>query len=162
MSLPVIRLLTGEQPVAAASADQFLLHFLPYFSVAIGSVAKAGEGKYSFDAFALMVANFWVHIHASLRALFRRRGSFVVTPKSGAASRQPRAVIPALLAIAVLAATAVFGLIRDQSAGTLNNAAFALMHVCVLSAGALPALRRPPHEESEPVYEAEPSEVLAR
>ena len=142
MSLPVIRLLTGAQPVAAASADQFLIHFIPYFAASIASVAKAGEGRYSFDAFTLMVANFWVHIHASLRAVFRRPGGFVVTPKEGANERQPKAVIPALLAIAALSATAIFGLVRDQSAGTLNNVAFALMHVAVLSAGAVGALHR--------------------
>jgi cellulose synthase (UDP-forming) len=144
MSLPVIRLLTGAQPVSAASADQFLMHFLPYFAASIASVAKAGEGQYSFDAFTLMVANFWVHIHASLRAVFRRPGGFVVTPKEGTNRRQPKAVVPALLAIAALSATAVFGLLRDQSAGTLNNVAFALLHVAVLLAGAIGALRREP------------------
>jgi cellulose synthase (UDP-forming) len=142
MSLPVIRLLTGAQPVAAASADQFLLHFLPYFSSAIGAVAVAGEGRYTFEAFTLMVANFWVHVHASLRTLLGKAGSFVVTPKEGAATRQPRAVAPTLVAIGVLTATALVGLWRDQSAGTLNNVAFALMHVAVLGAGAWPALRR--------------------
>jgi cellulose synthase (UDP-forming) len=143
MSLPVIRLLTGAQPVSAASADQFLLHFLPYFTGAILSVAVAGRGRYSFDAFTLMVANFWVHIHATTRALFRRPGGFVVTPKEGEDRRQPGAVLPALIAIAVLLATAGVGLLRDLSAGTLNNVAFAGLHVAILVAGALPALRRP-------------------
>lgn len=163
MSLPVIRLLTGHQPVDSASADQFLLHFLPYFAVAIGSVAKAGEGRYSFDAFTLMVANFWVHIHASLRAIFRRPGSFVVTPKESAGTRQPSAVVPALVAAAALFATAVFGLLRDQSAGTLNNAAFAMMHVTVLMAGALPALRRRPSPQptDDPVLDERADALVA-
>ncbi len=141
MSLPVIRLLTGAQPVAAASADQFLLHFLPYFGAAIGAVAVAGEGRYSFEAFTLMVANFWIHIHASIRTLLGRSGRFVVTPKEGAGTRQPRAVAPALLAMGILSLTALAGLMRDQSAGTLNNVAFALMHVVVLGVGAWPALK---------------------
>ena len=142
MSLPVIRLLTRAQPVAAASADQFLLHFLPYFGAAIGAVAVAGEGRYSFEAFTLMVANFWIHIHASIRALLGRAGRFVVTPKEGAGTRQPRSIFPALVAIAILSVTALVGVWRDQSAGTINNVAFALMHVAVLVTGAWPALRR--------------------
>jgi cellulose synthase (UDP-forming) len=144
MSLPVIRLLTGAQPVSAASADQFLLHFLPYFTGAILSVAVAGRGRYTFDAFTLMVANFWVHVHAAARALFGRPGRFVVTPKEGENTLQPSAVLPALVAIGVLVATAGLGLWRDFSAGTLNNVAFAALHVTILAAGALPALRRSP------------------
>lgn len=152
MTLPVIRLLTGAQPVSAASADQFLLHFLPYFGGAILSVAIAGEGRYSFEAFTLMAASFWVHVHASLRAVLRRPGRFVVTPKVGAGTRQPWAVLPALAAVGVLAATAGVGLWRDQSAGTLNNVAFALLHVVVLLVGVWPAL----HHQAEPLEEIEP------
>lgn len=141
MALPVIRLLTGAQPVAEASADQFLLHFLPYFGGAILSVAIAGEGRYSFEAFTLMAANFWVHVHASVRTMLRRPGRFIVTPKESAGTRQPEAVAPVLAVIGVLMATAVIGLWRDQSAATLNNVAFALLHVAVLVVGAWPALR---------------------
>lgn len=146
MSLPVVRLLTGLQPVASAAADQFILHFVPYFGGAVAAVAAAGAGAYSFRAFAVMVANFWIHIFASLAALLRLPGRFVVTPKKGSGARQPGAVAPALLAVAVLVGTAVFGLLRDQDAGTLNNAAFAGLHIGVLLAGAWPALRG--HDEA--------------
>ena len=68
MSLPVIRMLTGAQPVAGATADQFLLHFAPYFGASLVTVVVAGAGAYTFAAFALAAASFWIHIHASLRA----------------------------------------------------------------------------------------------
>jgi cellulose synthase (UDP-forming) len=74
----------------------------------------------------------------------RRRGTFVVTPKEGAIGRQPRAVAPALVALAVLIGAAVYGLLRDQDPATLNNVAFAALHVSVLLAGVLPALRATP------------------
>ncbi len=45
MTFPVVRILTGAQPIASASADQFLLHFVPYFAVALGAVAVAGGGS---------------------------------------------------------------------------------------------------------------------
>jgi cellulose synthase (UDP-forming) len=141
MSFPVIRILTGAQPLAAAGADQFLMHFAPYFALALYMVALMGSGAYTFRAFALQAASFWIHVHASLAVLLRRPGSFKVTPKRGASGRQPRAVLPGLAAITVLVAAAMYGLLRAQDPGTLNNAAFALVHVTVLAAGIAPALR---------------------
>jgi cellulose synthase (UDP-forming) len=142
MAFPVVRILTGEQPLGAASADQFVLHFAPYFGFALLAVALSGAGAYTFGAFALQAASFWIHIHASLLALLRRPGSFVVTPKRGARTRQPRAVLPGLMMIAVLMGAAAYGLARDRDPATLNNVAFALLHVCVLVGGVRPALRR--------------------
>jgi cellulose synthase (UDP-forming) len=44
IGLPVVRILSGEQPLAAATADSFLLHFAPYFLLAIATVAIGGRG----------------------------------------------------------------------------------------------------------------------
>jgi cellulose synthase (UDP-forming) len=142
MSFPVIRIFTGEQPIAAAGADQFLFHFAPYFVVALSMVAVAGCGAYSFSGFALAASGFWIHIQASVRALLRRPARFVVTPKEGSAKRQPRAVIPALGMITVLCGAGLWGLLDDASPSTLNNVAFASLHVAVLVAGARMALTR--------------------
>lgn len=142
MTFPVLRILTGQQPLAAAAADQFLVHFAPYFGLALSMVAMMGSGAYSFRAFALQFASFWIHVHASLLAALRRPGSFKVTPKRGADARQPRAVAPALLAAAALLAVVVVGLVRHRDPSTLNNVAFACVHLAVLSFGIGPALRR--------------------
>jgi cellulose synthase (UDP-forming) len=144
MSFPVVRLLTGAQPLAATSADQFLAHFAPYFGLALLAVTVLGGGAYTFKAFALQAASFWIHVQSTVLALLGRRGGFVVTPKEGASGRQPRAVAPALAAIAVLCAIAGYGLLRDRDPATLNNVAFAALHVCVLASGVAPALRRAP------------------
>jgi cellulose synthase (UDP-forming) len=141
MSFPVIRILTGAQPIAAGSADQFLMHFVPYFVVALGAVAMAGAGSYTFAAFALSASTFWIHVQATLRALTGRRGGFVVTPKQGEGGRQPRVVVPALVTVGALIAVAGYGLAKDRSPSTLNNIAFAALHIAVLLAGAWPALR---------------------
>jgi cellulose synthase (UDP-forming) len=141
MSFPVIRILTGAQPLAASGADQFLMHFAPYFALALYMVALMGSGAYTFRAFALQAASFWIHVHASLAVLARRPGAFKVTPKRGTAGPQPWAVVPGLAAIAVLVAVSAYGLVRSRDPGTLNNAAFALLHVTVLAAGIGPALR---------------------
>jgi cellulose synthase (UDP-forming) len=143
MALPVVRILTGAQPLAGSTADQFLLHFAPYFGFALLVVAVAGAGSYTYAAFALTFATFWVHVHATLKAVLRRPGRFVVTPKRGSRARQPRAVWPSLVAIAVLAGVGALGLARDRSPATLNNVAFAALHVTVLAGGVRDALRRP-------------------
>ncbi len=142
MLLPVLRILTGAQPLAGATADQFLLHFAPYFLACLVSVIVAGTGSYTFAAFALTAASFWLHIHASIVALLRRPSRFVVTPKRGRAGRQLKAVLPALIAVSVMVVSAGVGLLRDRSPATLNNVAFATLHICVLLSGAGPALRR--------------------
>lgn len=142
MSLPVIRIFTGAQPLASATADQFLLHFAPYYGASLLAVAVAGAGAYSFAAFSLQLSIFWVQIKASLAALTGRLGSFVVTPKRGAGGIQLRPALPALVAIAVLAGAAITGLVRSTSPATLNNVAFAGMHVAVLASGVRYAFAR--------------------
>ncbi len=141
MTLPVVRILTGRQPLAAANADQFLVHFGPYFALALTTVAVSGAGRYTFRAFALAAGTFWVHIAATLAVLARRKGRFVVTPKAASGGRQPLAVWPTLLAIAVLAGSAAYGLTRSHGPAMLNNVAFASVHVCILLTGVSAALR---------------------
>ena len=99
-------------------------------------------------------------MQSTVLVLLRRRGSFVVTPKEGAAGRQPRAVAPALVALAVLLGAAAYGLLRNQDPATLNNVAFAALHMSVLLAGVLPALRAEPL--ALPVAGAPPAAVRSR
>jgi cellulose synthase (UDP-forming) len=140
MAFPIIRILTGAQPLAGTTADQFLLHFAPYFCVSLGAVAVAGAGRYTFDAFALLIANFWVHIVSTLFVLLRRKGRFVVTAKRGRAEAQPTTVIPALAVVGVLGFSIAWALARTLTAATVNNVAFAVLHLSVLLIGAWPAL----------------------
>jgi cellulose synthase (UDP-forming) len=140
MSFPVIRIFTGEQPLAGASADQFLLHFAPYFCASLGTVALAGAGAYTWRGFALAAASFWIHIRSTALAVLRRRGRFVVTPKSGAAAPQPRAVWPTLVMLGILIGTIAYGLARQRTPSALNNVSFAALHVTVLASGIWPAL----------------------
>ena len=65
-----------------------------------------------------------------------------MTPKRGADGRQPRTVLPALAAAALLLGVARVGFVRHHDPSTMNNVAFALVHLTVLSFGVAPALRR--------------------
>jgi hypothetical protein len=55
------------------------------------------------------------------------------------------------VAITVLSAVAAYGLLRDRDPATLNNVAFATLHIAVLLAGVSPALRREPLPAGHPV-----------
>jgi cellulose synthase (UDP-forming) len=149
MSFPVIRLLTGGQPIAGITAPEFLLHFAPYFAVALTTAALAGAGSYTFAAFALAAANFWIHCLSTVYTVLRKEGSFVVTPKKGAAARQPSAVMPALVVVGILVGVSIYGLIKAQDAATLNNVCFAAVHVSILMTGCWPALAKPPVPDRE-------------
>lgn len=135
MAMPILRITTGLQPLASSTSDQFLLHFAPYFGWALLTVAFVGAGSYTFGAFALQTASFWIHIQATVLALLGRRGRFVVTPKEGLRTRQLRPVWPALVLLVLLVGAALWGLARDPSPGTLNNVAFAALHIAVLLSG---------------------------
>jgi cellulose synthase (UDP-forming) len=159
MSIPAIRIFTGAQPLNGATAAQFLLHFAPYFCVSLFAVAVAGAGTYTFDAFALLIANFWIQIVSTLFVIMRRKGRFVVTAKHGDMGRQPRTVLPALVMIGILAAAVVDGLVKGLSAGVANNVAFALLHISVLTVGIWSALvgsrARRPSPSVQPVVQLE-------
>ena len=143
MMFPLVRILFGVQPLAHLTAPDFLLHFVPYFVIALSTAALAGAGSYTFTALALAASSFWVFIVASLLTMARRRGSFKVTPKTGANTRQPRAVAPALVAVAILASVSIWGLAHSRDSATFNNVAFAVFHICILMTGCWPALRAP-------------------
>jgi cellulose synthase (UDP-forming) len=158
MSFPVVRLLGGGQPIGGIDAPVFLLHFVPYYAVALTTAAVAGAGSYTFAAFALSAANFWIHVLSTIYTVLRKKGSFVVTPKKGAEARQPGAVMPALAAVGVLVAASIYGLARNRDAATINNVSFALVHVSILMTGCWAALQKPPAPVSGSF---EPAEVAA-
>ncbi|MGK5682145.1 glycosyltransferase family 2 protein [Actinoplanes sp. URMC 104] len=167
MLMPLLRIAFGAQPLASASAADFLVHFAPYFVLSIVSVARAGAGAYTFAAFALAAANFWIGIVSTVREVLRRPARFVVTPKHGAGSWQPRVVAPALAAAGVLTAVSVWGLVRDPSAGILNGVAFAMIHAIILVSGSAAALQparrrrvRPPEPRPAPAAAGDRPAVL--
>ncbi len=140
LSLPVVRILTGAQPVDGAAADSFLAAFGPYFALSLATVASVGAGYYTFAAYSLATSTFWIHVHATYRTVRGRAGSFVVTPKRGAGGRQLGPAAPTLAVIAVLVAVAVYGLVQSRDAATLNNVALAAVHVAILAHGVAAAV----------------------
>ncbi len=88
-------------------------------------------------------AQFLVHVAPYFclsLAVTRRSGRFVVTAKQGVAVARPRTVQPALAVVVALTAAIVTALAVRTDASTINNAAFAVLHVSVLLAGSWAAL----------------------
>lgn len=152
MLFPVVRIVSGRyQPVQVASAEEFLVHWLPYFTVSMATVALVGRGRYTYGAFALMSSSFWIHVLATLLTLGRRKGTFAVTPKRARAGRQIRPVlVPGLTALA-LAGVALYGVLVTPGPAGVTNASFAMVHVVVLLGGVRHGLRRPVVAEAAPV-----------
>ncbi len=160
MTMPVLRLLFGIQPIGSVGTDDFILHFGPYFAASLTTVAVASGGAFTFSAFALSSATFGVHVRSLGRVIFRRRGRFVVTPKHGESGRQFRPVGFTMIYGSALIVAMLVGLVRDPSPSTFNNVAFAGVHVVVLSCGAWPALagRR---QQRRPALHAVETETVA-
>ena len=141
MLMPLARIAFGSQPLASASAVDFMVHFAPYFLLSMASVARAGFGGYTFPAFALAATNFWIGVVCTVRAVLRRPARFVVTPKRGRTGWQPGAVAPSLVVCGVLTSVSIWGLLRNPTPGVLNAVAFAIVHTVILLRGAAPALQ---------------------
>jgi cellulose synthase (UDP-forming) len=135
MAFPIVRILIGRQPIDVSGPEEFLIYWGPYFVASMATVGLAGRGRYTYSAFSLLSASFWIHVVASILTLARRKGSFAVTPKQGATGVQLRPVAVPLAVCAVLIGVVAFGLLRDPSAATVTNASFALVHVVVLAGG---------------------------
>lgn len=140
LSMPIAYLFFGVQPLDPVGVQTFLLAFTPYIVLSLATVASLGVGSYTFAAYSLAVSTFWIHLGATARVFVRGQGRFVVTPKRGSSRRQWRPALPTLVVIAALIAATAVGLARSIDAGTLNNAAFAMMHVAILTSGVAVAI----------------------
>jgi cellulose synthase (UDP-forming) len=143
LSLPLVRIFGGVQPIRHGAAAAFLVHFLPYFAASLLSISIAGAGAFSFGAYSLSIACFWVQVVAIARCLTRRRSRFLVTPKQGSDHRQVRAALPALVLIAVLAVAVIYELAVHRGPAALTTVAFATVWIVVLLSGSWDALVGP-------------------
>ena len=88
IAMPVLRIFTGLQPFNGANSAQMLANFAPYFCLSLIAVAVAGGGSYTFDAYCLFVANFWIQLVATYLVLTGTPFKWIVTPKSGSGRGQ--------------------------------------------------------------------------
>ena len=141
LSLPALRLVFGWQALDA-QADEFAVHFLPYFLVAILNLGRFTNGAYTLAGLAMNWGSFAIHIRGTLRALAGRPGGFQVTPKRATRAPVWRRYVPNLVAIALLVVASVVGLARGMNPAGFNNVTFAAIDaVLVGSIAAFGALQ---------------------
>jgi cellulose synthase (UDP-forming) len=156
MSLPVIRIFFGVQPFNVSTSQEMLLYFAPYFSISLIAVAAAGAGSYTFDAYCLFVANFWIQIVATIYVLTGTQLDWVVTSKRGLGGREPGSVIPALVMVGILVVTAIYGVANGLTSSIASNVAFALLYATVMLVGIWPALTGSKRDATLPDADASP------
>ncbi len=144
LSLPVIFIFTGVQPFSGSTSSQMLLYFAPYYFISLIVVAAAGGGSYTFEAYCLYIANFWIQIAATVFVVTGSNMTWVVTAKQSSQQREPGSVVPALVTVGVLAVTAVYGIASGLTSAVANNLAFAAMYAAVMLFGIWPALASAP------------------
>ena len=83
MSFPVVAPAGRGQPIGGINAPEFLLHFAPYFAIALTTAALAGAGSYTFSAFALAAANFWIHMLSTIFTVLQPLGVLRGHPEGG-------------------------------------------------------------------------------
>lgn len=161
LSLPVVFVFTGAQPFNGSTSTEMLLYFAPYFIISLAIVALAGGGSYTFDAYCLYIANFWIHIAATVYVLTGSKMVWVVTAKQSSRRREPGSVVPALMALGVLTVTAVYGIASGFTSAVANNLSFAAVYATVMLIGIWPALAKAPIPYAQPDPDVEIPELEA-
>jgi cellulose synthase (UDP-forming) len=139
---PMIFLVFGLSPVSSWSPD-FFWHLVPYIAVNQILFIVVGWGKHTWrgQQYHLALFPLWIQAFTSAVAnvAFHRPLGFVVTPKVRQSGVHLRLVGPQLLAIALLAAAILIGLLRlvlgvtDDIGPTLINVGWALYDVLLMS-----------------------------
>lgn len=131
LSLPILRLLFGWQ-VLDATADQFAIHFLPYFLVAIVNLGRFTNGAYTIAGLAMNWGSFAIHIRGTLRALGGRPLGFQVTPKQAVRAAAWRRYVPNLAGVGLLVVASAVGLARGFTPAAFNNVMFAVVDALLI------------------------------
>ncbi|MGB7049989.1 MAG: glycosyltransferase [Acidimicrobiales bacterium] len=150
LSLPTIFIFTGAQPFSGSTSTEMLLYFAPYYIISLVVVAVAGGGSYTFEAYCMYIANFWIHIAATIYVVTGSKMIWVVTAKQSTERREPGSVVPALAVLGILAVTVVYGIASGFTSAVANNLAFAGVYMAVLLFGIWPALASVPAPSAGP------------
>ncbi len=158
ITLTLAFLFFGVRPVQVQS--EYPAHFLPYVLATLVTMVYATEYSLTFRALWFTLGSFPVHIGAFFTALFGRRHSFVVTPKSGAERSFAPVTLQLLVAATLVVAISVAVLMRGVIPSVMNNVAFAIGHVVIVSGFIWLAVRPERSRAAAEARRAEPAEAL--
>jgi cellulose synthase (UDP-forming) len=160
LAAPMLYLFFGIRPVRTFGGD-FLAHLVPYLVVTQLLFLVVGYGIKTWRGQQYSLALFPLWIRACTTAVgnvfFGRSLGFVVTPKTRPTSKKPfpwRLIRPQLIAMVLLAAAAVVGLVRlalglaPTAQGTWINLVWVIYDLVVLSV-VIQAARYPGYQPPE-------------
>ena len=137
--LPLAFLFFGLRPVQVP--NEYPSHFLPYVFVTLFTMVYAAEYTLTFRAIWFTLAAFPVHIAALLQSVFGRAARFVVTSKV-AGKRSLLPVWPHIVVLTALVTAIPYGIVTQGiNPSVVNNIAFALGHILIVSGFVRYALR---------------------
>jgi len=129
--LPLAFLFFGLRPVQVP--NEYPSHFLPYVFITLFTMVYASEFTLTFRGIWFTLAAFPVHIAALLQSIFGRAARFVVTSKV-AGKRSLRPVWVHVVTVTALAVAIVYGIVTmGFTPSVVNNVAFALGHILIVS-----------------------------
>jgi cellulose synthase (UDP-forming) len=141
LSLPIVRLLGGGQPVEASELE-FVAHFLPYFLLSIVNLGRFTNGGYGFAGLGMNWGSFAIHIRATLRVLSGRPGGFVVTSKRAVSGLPWMALVPNLGAVGAVLGAIAYAFSGGVTPAAINNAAFAILNAALVGIVVVFAVRQ--------------------
>lgn len=112
ITVPVIFLLTGQEPVFA-STTSFAIYFIPFMFLNLFTLYKVSRGNLTFEAISLNQSLFVLQIQAILATVFRIRSSFVITPKKAQNSTYYLLSFPLFFYLAAAAFATFIGVNRE-------------------------------------------------
>lgn len=146
--LPLAFLFFGLRPVQVP--NEYPSHFLPYVFVTLFTLVYASEFTLTFRGIWFTLAAFPVHIAALFQSVFGSAARFVVTSKV-AGARSVRPVWPHLLTLIALGLAIPYGIVTGGfTPSVVNNVAFALGHILIVSGFVRLALRPEAISHGEP------------
>ena len=146
--LPLAFLFFDLRPVQVP--NEYPSHFLPYVFTTLFTMIYASEFTITFRAVWFTLAAFPVHIAALFTSLFGRAARFVVTSKVGG-PRSLRPVMPQIITLFALGIAIPYGIVTGGvTPSVVNNVAFALGHILVVSGFVRFALDPTGHSHTTP------------
>lgn len=145
-SFPLIFLFTGAMPFVVTTMVLASV-FIPYMFLTLYILQRSNGRKFTFNALAFAMGNFWIHASAVAAAVTGRRSAFKVTSKRGIEGSFLSLAVPSLVYFALFAAAVIVGVAKDGfTPAVANNLAWGLFNCAVFFPVVYAAAVRKPSE----------------
>lgn len=129
ISMPIIFLLTGLQPVAATTTS-FALFFVPFMFLNLYTLYIVSGRAVTFRAISFSQSSWTLQLVALFSVIFKQKMSFSVTPKQAQQGNFLSLALPHLLYVGIAIVAIYFGIMREgMNPSIATNTAWVLFNV---------------------------------